>query len=366
MNKPEMNEITPQAKASFRNRVLVAAIVVAIIVPAFVIGGWVFFIIAGIFLGVAIYEMITATGKKYPWYLWVFAYVIVYSFTYWFVIKNNLAAYIAAKEAAANDSISSAFFSSSEFHFSLEENFFSLDISVYGIAVAIGIYFLMGICGHTLTFDDVSYFITFSIILGLGFQAAFFCRYYPFYLYGHSPLFADKTILMGLTGDELMSNSVFKYAISGELLAFVVIGVTMNDTFAYVFGSLWGKHKLNEKVSPHKTWEGFFGGWLIGTISCLAFGLPLTFFGYPMLPTLTAPSWYWVVLLSIVIPLLGDLGDLSFSFIKRHYSIKDYGTILQGHGGIIDRVGSDIFGCLGTTVILIFITNGWNLLAYPA
>ena len=359
MNKnSSLNEITPQAKASFRNRALVAVIMVGILIPAFVLGGWVFFGTVAIFLGLAIYEMITATGKKYPWYVWFFSYLIVYSFTYWFIIKSNLAAFMDVKRALEADPSCGAVFT-----FSLEENFWSLDISVIGIGVAIGAFFLMGICGHSLTFDDVSYFLTLSIMLGLGFQAAFFVRYYPFYLYGHDFVFADKTILLGLTGGQLMDNPIFKYALSGELLAFIVIGATLNDTFAYVFGLYFGKHKLNEKVSPHKTWEGFFGGWAVGTISALAFALPLTFCGFPMLPTLTADSWYWIVLLAIVIPLFGNLGDLSFSFIKRHYSIKDYSHLLQGHGGMIDRVGSDLFGCLGTTIILIFITNSWNLLA---
>jgi Predicted CDP-diglyceride synthetase/phosphatidate cytidylyltransferase len=351
MNKNPVNEITPQNKASFRNRAIVAIVMIATIIPAFILGGWVFFATVAIFLGLAIYEMITATGKKYPWYVWFFCYLIVYSFTYWFVIKNNFASLLEARAAQV------------PFVFSLEENFFSLDISVVGIGVAIGIFFLMGICGHSLTFDDVSYFLTLSIMLGLGFQAAFFVRYYPFYLYGHNSHFFDVPILLGLQGQQLVDNPLFKYALSGELLAFVVIGVTMNDTFAYVFGMLFGKHKLNEKVSPHKTWEGFFGGWAVGTLSALAFALPLTLCGFPMLPTLTSDSWYWIVLLAIVLPLLGDLGDLSFSFIKRHYSIKDYSHLLQGHGGMIDRVGSDLFGCIGTAIILIFITNGWNFFA---
>ena len=58
--------------------------------------------------------------------------------------------------------------------------------------------------------------------------------------------------------------------------------------------------------------------------------------------------------------LISDLGDLAFSMIKRNFGIKDYGNILRGHGGIVDRVGSDMFTCIFTAVALIFITNGWN------
>jgi phosphatidate cytidylyltransferase len=83
--------------------------------------------------------------------------------------------------------------------------------------------------------------------------------------------------------------------------------------------------------------------------------------GYPLLPTLTLDKWYWILLLSMAIPLLGDLGDLSLSLIKRHWKIKDFGSILPGHGGILDRVDSDMFVCVGLAIIVIFITNGWNI-----
>jgi phosphatidate cytidylyltransferase len=91
--------------------------------------------------------------------------------------------------------------------------------------------------------------------------------------------------------------------------------------------------------------------------------LTITFLGYPMLPTLSQGTWYWVVALCLVLPLISDLGDLSFSMIKRNFGIKDYGNILKGHGGIVDRVGSDMFTCIFTAVVLIFITNGWNFFA---
>jgi CDP-diglyceride synthetase len=355
MSKPEMNLITPDAKKSFMGRLLVVGPLLAIIGPAIFIGDWFFFVVVGLFLGISVYEMINATGKKYPWYLWVFSYIIVFSFVYWFVFKDIGLSYRDFKMDGDES-----------FVFNLGQHFGNLDISFIGVAVAIGVYLLMGIIGHHLTFSDVAYFITFSIILGLGYQAALFIRYYPSFLYLHfsSPEATNALpiSIMGLTGDDLVNNVYFKYLIGAELLIFVVLGVTMNDTFAYVFGMVWGKHKLNEKVSPNKTWEGFFGGWLMGTIACLAFGLPLTFCGFPMLPTLGPDNWYWVVILSLVIPLFGDLGDLGFSFIKRHYGIKDFGTVLKGHGGVIDRMGSEIFGCLGTAAILIFLTNGWDFL----
>lgn len=346
-----MNDITPQAKASFRSRMIVAAILIAIMVPAFILGGWVFFGIVAIYVVLAVYEMIHASGKKYPWYIQALTYLIVFCYVYWFVFKGNFHEALAAREQGTS------------YTFSLENYFQTLDISIIGIGTSLALYFFIAILDKRFTFEDASYFFLFTILLGLGFQAAFFCRYYPFYLFGSGD-FAKQTWYLGVSGAEMVSSRtgypLFSYLTSSSLLFFVLVGTCLNDTGAYVIGSLYGKHHMNERVSPHKTWEGFFGGWVWGSVSCLAFGLALAYSGYPMLPTLSSGTWYWIVLLSLTIPLISDLGDLSFSLIKRHFGIKDYGSILKGHGGIVDRVGSCFFTCMYTAIILVFITNGWN------
>jgi CDP-diglyceride synthetase len=347
---PAVNEITPAQKASLRSRLIVAAVLIVLLVPSFFLGGWVFFGVAGAFLVVATHEMCRAPGHKLPLYVYIFTYIVVLCFVSWFVFKGNFRALEAAKASGET------------YNFSLENYFSSLDISVIGIAVAIGFYLLFAVTDSNFTFEDCLYFIFFTIVLGLGFQAIFFIRYYPFYLFGYdlASKFPDEIWYFGLTGQELIANNTFKYLTSSCLLFFVLLGTCLNDAMAYFYGSLFGKQKMNERISPHKTWEGFFAGWVSGTVACLLFGLLLAYFGFPMLPTLTIDKWYWIVLLSILIPLFGDLGDLAFSFVKRHYGIKDYGSILRGHGGIIDRVGSDLFAALGTAIILIFISNGWD------
>lgn len=350
---PEMNEITPQAKASLKSRLLVAAVLIAIVVPAFVVGSWLFFGVVAIFLCFAIYEMMHVTGKKYPWYIQAITYLIVICYVYWWVVKNNASVYLSAKSGGP------AFEG-----FSLEKYFKSIEISLIGISVSLGLYCLIAILDKRFGWDDVAYFMTFTLILALGFQSFFFCRYYPFYLFGFNPIFDTQTWYWGIAGSDLINTSVFKYAASASLLIFVLLGTSFNDAGAYFVGSLFGKHKLNERISPHKTWEGFIGGFVIAFISCLIFGLVLTFMGYPMLPTLDKDHWYRVALLSLFIPLVSDLGDLSFSLIKRHYGVKDFGSVLKGHGGVIDRIGSDMFTCLFTSVVLIFITNEWNFLAF--
>jgi len=125
---------------------------------------------------------------------------------------------------------------------------------------------------------------------------------------------------------------IFLLARSGEgfsYIATLVILVGCNDTFAYVFGVLIGKHPLAPKISPKKTWEGFVGGLIFTSIgSALAFYYLLDHH-----PAIGALAGFAGVLAATV-------GDLVESAIKRDLSIKDMGTLLPGHGGMLDRLDS--------------------------
>ena len=111
----------------------------------------------------------------------------------------------------------------------------------------------------------------------------------------------------------------------GIVLGFLVI-LWLNDTGAYLVGSLIGKHKLFERISPGKTWEGSAGGAFIAILS--AWGLSFIF------KQLDGLQW---IILAILIVISGTLGDLVESMLKRSLGIKDSGTILPGHGGLLDR-----------------------------
>jgi phosphatidate cytidylyltransferase len=105
-----------------------------------------------------------------------------------------------------------------------------------------------------------------------------------------------------------------------------------SDTGAYFAGSLFGKRKLFERISPKKSWEGFIGGAMLAF--AFAYGLPYFFSAIGHEPTIR--SWQWMVV-GVIIIVGGTFGDLVESLLKRSIEIKDSGTVLPGHGGFLDR-----------------------------
>ena len=143
------------------------------------------------------------------------------------------------------------------------------------------------------------------------------------------------------------SNSVIHiYNISGYIMIFIVISTYLTDTGAYFSGYFFGKHKLNERVSPKKTVEGAIGGWLISCVISIIAGYYLVL---DFLPIQT------IIILAIFIPIISQIGDLTFSLIKRHYGVKDFGSIFPGHGGILDRLDSLFFTLLFYSIIMVIL-----------
>ena len=108
----------------------------------------------------------------------------------------------------------------------------------------------------------------------------------------------------------------------------LVIGATsVSDTAAFYFGTLWGKKKIWPEVSPKKSWIGSFGG----LIACMT---GVTLFG----TTFGSAIWWQWILLGVALNIAAQLGDFFESALKRSLDVKDSGTILPGHGGLLDRV----------------------------
>ncbi len=118
--------------------------------------------------------------------------------------------------------------------------------------------------------------------------------------------------------------------ISFELLLLVVLLVWINDSGAYIVGSLIGKHKLWSRHSPGKTWEGSIGGFVVVLGAALLLG-------HWLLPGI---SYFHFVIIAVICSVVGTLGDLFESMLKRSVGVKDSGSIMPGHGGFLDRFDS--------------------------
>ncbi len=116
------------------------------------------------------------------------------------------------------------------------------------------------------------------------------------------------------------------------LVFFLLVATEANDVAQYVWGKLFGRHKITPKVSPNKTWEGFLGGW--ATTAAL-----IWFVG----PVFTPLSGIGLAVLAIFLPIAGFAGDVTMSAIKRDIGVKDTSALIPGHGGLLDRADSLTF-----------------------
>ncbi len=133
---------------------------------------------------------------------------------------------------------------------------------------------------------------------------------------------------------------------AGRDFVFLALFTTFgSDTAAYFVGKAIGRHKLAPQISPGKTWEGAIAGVFGAIIVTLLF----TFNSPWQLPL----SWWQAILLGLAISVFGQLGDLVESLLKRNCGVKDSGTLMPGHGGLLDRMDSVVFA--GVVVYLWYI-----------
>ncbi len=125
---------------------------------------------------------------------------------------------------------------------------------------------------------------------------------------------------------------------------FTFISVWIGDAGAYFIGTFFGKHKMAPKISPKKSWEGFFGGIATSGVFGVIMGVVYQAMGNAGVMgerfTVNIP---YLTALSLVCSVLGVVGDFSASILKRQCSVKDFGNIIPGHGGVLDRFDSLLF-----------------------
>ncbi len=318
--KIEVNEISESTRKSFRTRVITSIVLMILAIPSCIIGDWVFAAVLLILSLIAYYEFINVLAtKKFPIIIDIFVFVMSIILTYW----------VWFKQIADSGLINEAG------HIVISD----ISISTLAMATTILVLFLFALMYSRFDVTDVCYLVTMALVVSLGFQSFFFLRYCPmselsgYYDYGGQPL---------------QSCLLFFY---------VVIGTFMSDIGAYCTGILFGKHPMNPRISPKKTWEGFVGGIVISFICSLTYAMILDANGIPLLKSvLDIEHWYFILIVSLVMPFVSVLGDLLFSTIKRYYNKKDFSNVLPGHGGVLDRIDSLLVTSLVVTLLILSVT----------
>ena len=195
---------------------------------------------------------------------------------------------------------------------------------------------------NTLKKGNMSFSIDYRIISGL-----FLCLMLPVVLYHDPKKYNVKDAFYAVGGVFFLGTSMSLFSfyrnISLGLIIFLFLITIITDSYALFVGTLIGKNKLLEEVSPNKTWEGTIGGSLIGTFVCTVFYLTVIN---------SSANLFIISLIILFLTLVGQFGDLFFSAIKRKFNIKDFGNIMPGHGGVLDRLDSILFVMLTYTFFI--------------
>jgi phosphatidate cytidylyltransferase len=189
---------------------------------------------------------------------------------------------------------------------------------------------VIGLIVYTLVFVIEKKILSENFYLIL-FPLCSFVFIYELYNNKKKPFNNVAFTLLGILYVSIPFSVMHLSALSGGIYRYqIVLGslflLWASDTGAYFVGKAMGRHKLFERVSPKKTWEGSVGGGILSLATAYAFFL---IFG-------TLPLWQWMVL-SLIIVVIGNYGDLVESSFKRSLEIKDSGSAIPGHGGFLDR-----------------------------
>ena len=339
-----MNNLNLDTKTSMKNRILVSIFLVLICVPCIIVGNYVFATLILLASSIACHEIIKAPQSienKFSNLIYVFSYFMMFALIYWVILKNNLV------ELGQNPE---------NFVFDLSSQFNGPRISLTVFSICIAFFFFNVILDPKFKIHDAFYFISMLFIVSIGFQSILYLRYCPFTY--------SSEITGGASWNYYSAPYEFRYGQSILLILYMLIGTCMNDVGAYFIGVLFGKHKMSPRISPKKTYEGLFGGIIISFICSGLFALILDLCNVPILAgILDISHFYNIIILSLLMPAFAVFGDLIFSAIKRYYKIKDFGTALRSHGGILDRLDSILVVSIMMSLFIEVMSKGWNFMS---
>lgn len=201
---------------------------------------------------------------------------------------------------------------------------------------------VLGLCLHNVDSIEFQYQFDYRVMAGLIFIYLIpmvFINDSKRYNFDDALYLVGSTLFIGLSFNLLTITRNFDM----NYIIYLLLITTMTDTFALFTGMLIGKHKLCPKISPKKTVEGLIGGVLMGTFVASCFYITVIN---------SSISLVLLIFISALLCLVGQLGDLLFSSIKRYYGIKDFSNLIPGHGGILDRFDSLIFVTLAFIILI--------------
>lgn len=271
-----------------KTRIITSVFIVLVTVPLILLSEYIVYPIAlSVLSFIGVYEILRAIGKEKEWFLSIPAYLLaaLLPFSSYFVKSGNSTTYIMTMAALV----------------------FTYLLYIMGVAV-----FSKGKTSF-VTISEVFLTITYVVV---SFTSMSLIRY------------VDKEVGLFLIG-----------------LVFIAAWVT--DAFAYIVGSLIGKHKLIPEISPKKTVEGAIGGVVFATAAFLLYGLILDL----AIEGMTV-NYIALLVFGPLLSVVSQLGDLIASLLKREHGIKDYGTLFPGHGGVMDRFDS----ILAVSTMLLILT----------
>ena len=147
-------------------------------------------------------------------------------------------------------------------------------------------------------------------------------------------------ILIQFIGNSNFNENIF----NPSIVLFMLLLTWTFDSFAFLLGIKFGKNKMAPKISPKKSWEGFFGGYI--------FTIIVSYFTYSFFnfEAIKIP-----LIISMILPVTATTGDLTISFYKRQAKVKDSGTLIPGHGGILDRMDAFMITIPSIYIIINFL-----------
>ena len=335
------NELSNDAVVSMRTRIITAIVAIAIILPCVLFGDWAFFVIVSLALIVGVIEIVRCAKRKYSKVLYIVSFVLAFLVLIWPIFL---------KIPDMKDG------------YRIFDSYNTIYISATILFIGICLSALLIIIDKGFTIIDACFIFTTVFLIALGFQSALVLRFYPVHAYHQTLIEAGETVPYFNLYDNLESSMLFLW---------VGVGACLNDAFAYFVGVFFGKHKMNERISPKKTWEGFFGGIILTSIVLSAWAVLLDWLSGGShvilrgLLELKDFHFIHIFVLSVVIPLISTVGDLVFSSIKRYYGIKDFSNVLPGHGGILDRMDSMIFALTTAAIYVCIFTTHTGGISLP-